>query len=172
MAPLIWRAHSDEICRLLAPWILGQDFNQVFAFASHRQEPDLASLPALLPTDVRLALPVITGRGLMRFYAYGAHDELTANRYGILEPQPRQECPVTERTLVLVPCVACDQEGFRLGYGGGFYDRFLAAHPRVTSLGVVFSRFLLTRLPSEAHDQPLTGVVTEKGLESCLRSRL
>lgn len=164
LSRVLWRERSDEICRHVAAWIVAHDTDQVFAFASHRQEPDLAPLGAMLPDDVPLALPVIIGRGTMRFYRHQPDDVLTANRHGILEPHPHHEMSASAKTLVLVPCVACDEQGYRLGYGGGFYDRFLAAHPGVVSLGVVFAGFFTERLPSEAHDQPLNGVVTEEGV--------
>ena len=65
--------------------------------------------------------------------------------------------------VILVPCVGFTEDGHRLGYGGGYFDRYLAAHPEVTALGVAWSQ---ARLPNGAlkagpHDQPLVAVVTE-----------
>lgn len=65
--------------------------------------------------------------------------------------------------VILVPCVGFTEDGHRLGYGGGYFDRYLAAHPEVTALGVAWSQ---ARLPAGAlqpasHDQPLVAVVTE-----------
>lgn len=68
--------------------------------------------------------------------------------------------------VVLVPCVGFTREGFRLGYGGGYFDRWLAAHPQVTAVGVSWSvgEVATADFEPEAHDQPLMLVVTEQGV--------
>jgi len=62
-----------------------------------------------------------------------------------------------------VPCVGFTEEALRLGYGGGYFDRYLAAHPEVTALGVAWEigRLSLQQLEAAPHDQPLVAVVTE-----------
>ena len=64
---------------------------------------------------------------------------------------------------MLVPAIALDRHGARLGYGGGFYDRFLAVSAAVP-VGVVFEALLLPRLPREAHDRLVAHIVTERGV--------
>jgi 5-formyltetrahydrofolate cyclo-ligase len=68
--------------------------------------------------------------------------------------------------VVLVPCVGFTAAGYRLGYGGGYFDRWLAAHPHVTAVGVAWSVGLIDEaaFAPEPHDQPLACVVTEKGV--------
>ena len=68
--------------------------------------------------------------------------------------------------VILVPCLGYTADGYRLGYGGGYYDRWLAAHPHVTAVGVAWSVTELTRdeLAVEPHDQPLMVVVSERGV--------
>lgn len=65
--------------------------------------------------------------------------------------------------VILVPCVGFTEDGHRLGYGGGYFDRYLAAHPEVTALGVAWSHARLPAgaLKAAAHDQPLVVVVTD-----------
>ena len=63
--------------------------------------------------------------------------------------------------VVLVPCVGFTREGYRLGYGGGYFDRWLAAHPGVISIGLAWS-LSETHFAAEPHDQPLTMVLTER----------
>lgn len=67
---------------------------------------------------------------------------------------------------VLVPCVGFTREGFRLGYGGGYFDRWLALHPHVTTIGVAWSLAEIdaAAFAAEPHDQPLTLIVTERGV--------
>ncbi len=86
------------------------------------------------------------------------------------EPQRQDACGIPTGDgkplvpdVILVPCVGFTDDGHRLGYGGGYFDRYLAAHPEVTALGVAWSQ---ARLPAGAlqpasHDQPLVAVVTE-----------
>ena len=68
--------------------------------------------------------------------------------------------------VVLVPCVGFTAEGYRLGYGGGYFDRWMAAHPHATAVGVAwsFNRIGAEAFGAQAHDQPRTLVVTEEGV--------
>ena len=68
--------------------------------------------------------------------------------------------------VVLVPCVAFTADGYRLGYGGGYFDRWLAQHPHVTAIGVAWSGSEIERdrLDMQPHDQALTLIVTERGV--------
>lgn len=85
-------------------------------------------------------------------------------------PTARDDCDiptahgaVTVPDVVLVPCVGFTREGFRLGYGGGYFDRWLAAHPGVTTVGLAWSGSE-AGFAVEAHDQPLTLILTEREL--------
>jgi 5-formyltetrahydrofolate cyclo-ligase len=71
-----------------------------------------------------------------------------------------------EPDVVLVPCVGFTDDGFRLGYGGGYFDRWLAAHPHVTAVGVAWEvgRIERSQLDPQPHDMTLTLVVTERGV--------
>lgn len=89
------------------------------------------------------------------------------------EPASRDECgiPCSDGApvvpdVVLVPCLGFTASGFRLGYGGGYYDRWLAAHPHVTAVGVAWSATQLAdaELKPQPHDQPLMVIVTERGV--------
>ena len=94
------------------------------------------------------------------------HSGLRPDVMGILEPKASApEVPVGEVDLVLVPCVAYDRQGNRLGKGGGFYDRFLAQDDyRATSCGLAFSEQLFASLPRCPHDRPVDVVIAETGV--------
>jgi 5-formyltetrahydrofolate cyclo-ligase len=88
-------------------------------------------------------------------------------------PDGRDPCgvPSTSGTevvpdVLLVPCIGVTPSGLRLGYGGGFYDRYLAAHPHITAIGVAWPHAVLSeaQLPAQAHDQALMLVVTPDGI--------
>ncbi|MCC5981206.1 MAG: 5-formyltetrahydrofolate cyclo-ligase [Oceanicaulis sp.] len=110
-----------------------------------------------------LALPVVAQKAApLQFRAYAPGDTLEARAYGIEEPESRK--PLVTPSLVLVPLVAFDSRCHRLGYGGGYYDRTLAAlkaQGHVISVGLAFEAQKVSRLPSGMHDIALDYVVTE-----------
>ena len=82
------------------------------------------------------------------------------NAYGI--PEPRADAPAVTPALVLVPLLAFDASGHRLGYGGGFFDRTLAAFARPPRIvGVGYARQAIRTIYPQAHDVPMTMIVTE-----------
>lgn len=102
--------------------------------------------------------------GDMDFYFVSSLDELECGKYGIREPKSSAE-KVTNFSgaAVFVPALAFDREGYRLGYGGGYYDRFIAAHD-VLSVGITYEAFLTDALPRDQYDQAVDLIVTEKGI--------
>jgi len=97
-------------------------------------------------------------------------EDLTPGAWGILEPKPealRQVCP-SEIDLVLVPGVAFDRCGNRLGYGAGYYDRFLRTlRPNVKAMALAFQLQVLEQIETKEHDSPVDMLVTEEGLIDC-----
>lgn len=102
--------------------------------------------------------------GDMDFYFVSSLDELECGRYGIREPKASAE-KVTDfsEAVVFVPALAFDRAGYRLGYGGGYYDRFLAAHD-ILSVGITYESFLNDSLPRDQYDQAVDLTATEKGI--------
>jgi 5-formyltetrahydrofolate cyclo-ligase len=120
----------------------------------------------------RLALPVVRsspGRAPhLEFYRWAPGDAMMQNRYGILEPVTGAAfVPALALGLVLVPLVAFDNRGTRLGMGAGYYDRFLGALPstlRPFTVGVAHEvQRSASMLPASDRDIPLDGVITEQG---------
>ena len=113
------------------------------------------------------ALPRIEQGGVMHFHHYTASTTLLPNRFAIAEPAPTST-PVdaTDLDVVLVPLVAFDESGTRLGMGGGYYDRYLSGlRPDAKTLGVAFAcQQSAEPLPREPWDVPLHAVVTENGV--------
>lgn len=131
----------------------------IAAYAAADGEVDLAPLIGhCWQRGIAVALPVIDAAG-MGFASYGPDDALRRGRYGLLEPaQPVTVAPV----LVLTPVVAFDAAGHRLGRGGGYYDRYLAAGT-VDHVGIAHECQRASCLPSDDWDVPLPAVVTERG---------
>jgi 5-formyltetrahydrofolate cyclo-ligase len=137
----------------------------VSGFWPIKDEIDIKPLLAELATSgCRLALPVVQGRGKpLLFRAWLPGDSLEAGVFGTL--QPRADRELLEPDALIVPLLACDEEGWRLGYGGGFYDRTLAgirARRRVTAVGVGYAGQLVAAVPHGQDDQRLDWLLTER----------
>jgi len=139
----------------------------VMAYADVRREVQTGGLiRAALRRGQRVALPVPEPRtGCMAAVLAPAYPEgLVAGPYGIPVPSPGSaEVPPADLDCVLVPGVAFDADGFRLGYGGGYYDRFLAGlRGRVLVIGLAYGWQVVPRLVREPHDRPVDLVVTDE----------
>ena len=128
-------------------------------------------LDALYEAGYPLCLPETPHKGeALIFRAWQPGEALVPGRYGTFHPTG---APVTP-DVVLVPLLAFDASGHRLGYGGGYYDRTLAALPCALRLGCAFAAQEVPALPREGHDLPLHAVATETALRhmgSCLDGR-
>lgn len=131
-------------------------------------EPDTAALLEILRAMGKLtALPRCLPDGRMEARRYLGASHLSAGPFGI--PEPDESCPVIERDrfeLILVPNLCCDRSCYRLGHGGGYYDRYLSGFCGSTA-ALCRDKLLRTRLPREAHDVPVDVVLTET---ECLSS--
>lgn len=110
-----------------------------------------------------ISLPVINQNNTMNFFKWSVKEPLRINRYGI--PETISKIKVYPK-LLLVPLVAFDEQLNRLGYGGGYYDRYLAkfGNNRLTKIGIGFSFQKVKSLPIEKYDQKLNFIITEKNL--------
>jgi 5-formyltetrahydrofolate cyclo-ligase len=155
-----WRDKSQRLVNQILAWMQGQTFDHYILYRSFRREPSLERLASILPPDATY-YPRVQGKG-MNFYS--TPGPFVINRFGIEEPEAhatRELKDATNRSLLIIPAVAYDHQCFRLGYGGGFFDRFLS-QSLLTTVGVCFEAFLLDELPRESHDQPVQTVITEK----------
>jgi 5-formyltetrahydrofolate cyclo-ligase len=128
----------------------------VFGFVALPGEPDW--LGGDLPADKTLAFPRISENGTLVFFSGSTFEE---GVLGVHEPVGGTAAPPPD--LVIVPGLAFDLTGARLGRGKGFYDRWLAANPTVRTLGVCFKCQILERIPAEPHDVRVNAILTEEG---------
>ena len=112
-----------------------------------------------------ILLPVAEKNNLMNFYQWKKNDILTVNEFGILEPI-RNKVKITD--IIIVPILAFDKDKFRLGYGKGYYDRYLNKYNKlyknIVTVGVAFSFQKHNKLPINKNDVKLDFVLTEKGI--------
>lgn len=88
----------------------------------------------------------------MDFYLYEGKDSIEAGAYGILEPTGKRKLNPDNKTLVVMPGVAFSRDGYRLGYGGGYYDTYLKKYPMCMKVAVCFREQLVEELPAREHD--------------------
>jgi 5-formyltetrahydrofolate cyclo-ligase len=152
-------AASAALCQRLANWAAVQQAQAVMAYLAFRSEPNLELLFDLLPR-IRWVIPRIQeGDRSMVIHPYD-RGRLVRHRFGMLEPAP--DLPAVDPAaldMVLVPGVAFDRRGGRLGFGGGYYDRFLPTTPALR-VGVTYDECLSDALPCGEHDQRMDWVVT------------
>ena len=163
---------SDLLQRVMRIWLVGRPDTVIGAYWPIKGEFD--PLPALHrwkedgelqgePTRRRIGLPVIDKvHKTLTFHAWHPGCPMEEDAYGIPKPKDTE---LVVPTLLFVPCVGYGPGGYRLGYGGGFYDRTLAAlEPRPVTVGLGFSNGLVENLEPLPHDVPLDAVLNDEGV--------
>lgn len=131
-----------------------------FVYLSVGTEADTRGLiEELLRRGKRVCVPRIAGE-VMLAVPYG---ELSEGAFGIPAPAKGEDTPCE---VALVPLLAFDRKGDRIGYGGGFYDRYLASHPETKRIGYAYAGQETKEIRAEGGDVPLDGLLTEFGLLS------
>jgi len=162
---------SARVCEHLAAWPVFQPARAVMAYMAFGNEISLVPLMNSFG-DKRWVIPRIVKNPepqlILHPYDPG---RLVQHPYGMLEPDA--SLPVIEPReidLALVPGVAFDRRGYRLGFGGGFYDRFL---PRVTAVkvGIVYAALIVDRVPDDPHDQRVDFLASELGVHQSIGDR-
>jgi len=155
---------SRAICAHLAAWDRFQAAETVLTYMPIRGEVDLRSLLTDYPEKRWLLPRILPGEeGRMVFHTYDP-EQLIAHPFGMAEPAPHlPQVPPDRIQLVLAPGLAFDRCGWRLGYGGGYFDRFLKDFDG-TRVGVLYRALLLEAVPHGEYDISMQWLVTEDGL--------
>jgi 5-formyltetrahydrofolate cyclo-ligase len=134
----------------------------VLVFSSFGSEiPTSGVVAAFRERGAAVLLPVVRD-GQMHAAAWTGSSALERAPLGFMQPAGGEPADPSTIDLVVAPGLAFDLSGNRLGYGGGFYDRFLAAlHPRAMRVGVGYDEQLVDEIPHDDHDVPLHAVVTD-----------
>lgn len=156
-----WKTKSEQLCHHLKASPLLQSAKTVLSYCSFRREPDLHEL---LTIPKVWGLPRCVEKNLL--WHVWQPGTLRSGKFGIQEPDA--DSPLIDPAqvdLVLVPCVMCDRRGYRLGYGGGFYDRMLSKpewQGKMT-IGILFDFAVVDKFAIDPWDQPLNAICTESG---------
>jgi 5-formyltetrahydrofolate cyclo-ligase len=153
------REGSLALCQRLAEWEILRKAKRVMAYVAFRNELDLKSLFKALP-EIEWIVPRVVGRQLV-LHPYDPQ-RLVRHRFGMLEPAADLPTIAPDTLdLVLVPGVAFDRQGGRMGFGGGFYDGFLLTTGALR-VGITFDDCLMDAVPCDEHDQRMDWVVTPR----------
>ena len=163
---------AAELQRVMRFWLVGRQDTVIGAYWPIKGEFD--PLPALHrwkedgelleePQRRRIGLPVMDKvHKTLRFHVWYPGCPMEEDAYGIPKPKDTE---VIEPTLLMVPCVGYAPGGYRLGYGGGFYDRTLAElSPRPSTVGLGFANGFIDDFEPESHDLPLDAILNDQGV--------
>lgn len=139
------------------------NYDSFFIYYSYAAEADTHSLIArLLAADKRVYLPKVEGKDMYPVRYLGDERTLIKNAYGIAEPSGDKAEEDIE--VCAAPLLAVNQSGFRLGYGGGYYDRFFAAHKGIIRAGLGYFLQYAEDFTADRWDEPLDLFVCERGI--------
>ncbi len=167
------RSMSDAICKRAAALSGFRLAETVLLYAPKDIEVDVMPLAKLaLAEGKRVAFPKCRrapeGYAYMTYHTVSDLSELVPGKFGILEPS--DDAPLYDiksdphPSLAFAPALAFDKKGYRLGYGGGYYDRYFNTY-NGSVIGVVFSEFVLPSLPHGRYDIKAGLIITEKGVK-------
>ena len=132
----------------------------VLVYAAFRSEVDTQALiGALWQKGCRVCLPLVGEDGQMEAAQIWPGEALARDRYGIPSPDPTHVLPPEALDVIFAPGLAFDAEGHRVGYGGGFYDKYLQAHPGHRLVALCYPFQMFDHLDVEEHDIPVDLVI-------------
>ncbi len=157
-----WQLKSQRLCHHLQSLSLFKKARTILAYFSFKKEPDLSSLFSS-NNQKKWGFPRCVNNNLI-WHLWQQGDNLNKDKHGIYEPDPN--LPLIQPAqvdLILVPSIACDYQGFRLGYGAGYYDRMLSKESwqSIPTIGIVFEDYFYREIPQDQWDQKLDFICTD-----------
>ena len=153
---------SLEIARRVFQSMEYQEANTIFIYCGTSNEVDTSIIIRdALKNGKHVALPKILSMGIMETLEIESMEELIPERHGILEPKEgSRKIPPEEIDLALIPCLGFSRDGYRIGYGGGFYDRFLP-NGNFAKIIIAFDQMSVESMPVGAFDHKVDKIITE-----------
>ncbi len=154
--------NSKKITKAVVETLEYENTNTIYLYKAYKNEVLCDELfEKALEDGKRTAFPRVFGED-MKFYYVDSLDDFEEGYFGILEPKiSLEEVQITEG-VIIVPGTVFDKEGYRIGYGKGFYDRFLAQNHQLYSIGIAHSIQMVDKIAIDEYDQKLNMIVTEK----------
>lgn len=166
---------SNKITKLFLESYLYNNVSSIMAYIDFRNEVHTEDLiRKSLDNNIKIIIPlsVVETRELILSQLINYDEELSAGTYGILEPKKEyiRKVSPSDIDLVIVPGVAFDERGYRIGYGGGYYDRFLSKlKPCVPKIALAFDLQIVDNAYEDKHDIPVDYIITETRIIKCNR---
>ena len=158
-----WQKRSERLTAFLLEQPIYKESKIIYCYVSYRFEADTwRFIMYSLKSGKRVAVPKVCGNE-MKFYYIRNMDELKEGYRGIFEPPETNEEATEEGALFIMPLIAFDRKNHRLGYGGGFYDRYLEKHPNHYKIGIGFSFQEKEYIPVEQYDINPDKIWTDEG---------
>ncbi|MFZ6725301.1 5-formyltetrahydrofolate cyclo-ligase [Undibacterium sp. MH2W] len=158
--PALRQQWDQSLMRQLLAWCKKEKPRSIAVYAPIQHEPDIQGCYSTLSEmGIQVAFPLVVRKNApLLFLAWEPNEVMTTDEFGI--PVPLQRDRIVTPEVILIPCVGFTQEKYRLGYGGGFYDRTLSQLPSARSIGIAYQNQQCTFTPGE-HDLPMTIILTE-----------
>lgn len=155
--------NSEKICDAFLHLQEYKEAETVFAYIDCKNEVQTKKVIEQCWKDGKIvAVPKVLGK-IMKFYPISSYEDLEDGYFGIREPKHEElQEIVRENGLMILPGVAFDLERHRVGYGGGFYDRYLEEHPELKKIAFAFEFQLYAQVPYEVFDIQPEKIITEK----------
>ena len=155
-------ALSQEITTRFISYFFNEKI-QLMTYVSMGKEADTTGLiEAAFELGISVSVPKTYTKGRMLFYEITSLDTLVQGRFQVMEPRDTDRVSVpNERTRMVIPGLAFDRKGNRIGYGSGYYDRYLQAFPDVQKIGLAYDFQVHEEIPVSHWDVPLDYIITE-----------
>lgn len=151
---------NEAVCRQLLNLSEIRHAFCVYCYASFPGEVSTwRFMESLLRQGKYIAVPKVTGKEL-EFYSISGKKDLEEGVMGIMEPKASCLKIRDPEAPVIVPGIAFDRDGNRIGYGGGYYDRFFQREPHHRRIAIAYDFQIFDKIPSEAHDKPVDYIIT------------
>jgi 5-formyltetrahydrofolate cyclo-ligase len=166
---------EKKILENILSYDLFRNCRYILCYVSVRGECDTKNLiNKAFSLGKKVAVPKCTADGIMQFYLIDSLNQLVDGKYNIPEP-PETLCLLdddffaeNQDILCIVPALCFDKSGYRVGYGKGYYDRFLAKYENISSIGLCFEEFVVENVPRDCFDRHVDVLITE---EKCYTNR-
>lgn len=167
---------SDNMAKQLYAWPYYQKAKMIMLFLSMKQEPQMMKIieHAWLQGKTVCVPSMRQQFGVMDAAIIHNMNDLVCGRFNLLEPNPSNLEVIDPKTIdvIIVPGVAYDQSGNRLGMGAGYYDRFIPQAPQAILIGAIWSSQIVENIPCASYDKPVHYLLYENGIINCTSNKL
>lgn len=158
---------SQSICDTILQSTEYKKAKQLFCYYPLASEVDIKALAKKGLADGKtIGFPKVINKTTIKFYKIESFEEFEKGNFNVMEPTTGKELSIQSETLMIVPGLVFDDENYRIGYGGGYYDRYiqkaLEFNSFLTTIGVCYSWQRAEKLPRNSYDQKVDRILNER----------